>query len=90
MAPRPQPHRIEWPLNPEQVEAIDEMFEILFTDLRLAGTTPGAIGATGGTGAIGPEGPEGPEGPMGPPGTGGSGSSSITMAQVMQRVVLGI
>ena len=34
MTARSQPYRIEWPLNPGTVEQIDEMFQILFDDLR--------------------------------------------------------
>ena len=34
MAARSQPYRVEWPLNPLQTEQIDEMFQILFDDLR--------------------------------------------------------
>lgn len=34
MAPRSQPYRTVWPLTPDQVEGIDEMFQILFDDVR--------------------------------------------------------
>lgn len=34
MAPRPQAYRIQWPLTPTQVEAIDTMFETLFKTVR--------------------------------------------------------
>lgn len=34
MAPRSQPYRLEWPLNASQLEAIDDMFQILFDDVR--------------------------------------------------------
>lgn len=34
MAPRSQPHRVTWPLTPYIVGAIDEMFQILFDDIR--------------------------------------------------------
>lgn len=34
MAARSQPYRVEWPLNPLSAEQIDEMFQILFDDMR--------------------------------------------------------
>lgn len=34
MPPRSQPYRIEWPLTPAAMEAIDESFQILFDDVR--------------------------------------------------------
>lgn len=34
MTVRSQPHRISWPLNAEQVDNIDQMFQILFDDTR--------------------------------------------------------
>ena len=34
MAPRSQPHRISWPLTPQSVSDIDDMFQLLFDDVR--------------------------------------------------------
>lgn len=34
MAPRSQPHRITWPFNPDTANNVDEMFQILFDDVR--------------------------------------------------------
>lgn len=34
MAPRSQPYRVTWPLTPPQMEDIDQMFQILFDDIR--------------------------------------------------------
>lgn len=31
---RPQPHRFQWPLNPQQLQDIDETFQILFDELK--------------------------------------------------------
>lgn len=57
MTARAQPYRIEWPLNAGQVEHIDEMFQILFDDLRngtlgidvdqISGVLPVENGGTG-------------------------------------------
>ncbi len=41
MAPRAQPYRISWPLNAASAEAIDEMLQILFDDLRNGSITIG-------------------------------------------------
>ena len=69
---RSQPYRLQYPLTPEQVEGIDEMFQILFEDLALAGSTPGVRGLAGEIGARGSDGLEGDEGPIGVPGLTGS------------------
>lgn len=58
MAPRSQPYRVESPLNAEQARNIDEMFQILFDDIRngaliinLATQVTGTLAVThGGTG----------------------------------------
>lgn len=58
MTARSQPYRIEWPLNAEQARNLDEMFQILFDDLRngsltvnLATQVTGTLAVThGGTG----------------------------------------
>ena|ERR1700693_5315960 len=34
MAPRSQPYRVTWPLTPPQMEDIDQMFQLLFDDIR--------------------------------------------------------
>ena len=34
MAPRSQPHRVEGPWSPEQASNVDEMFQLLFDDVR--------------------------------------------------------
>lgn len=31
---RPQPHRFQWPLNPQQLQDIDDTFQILFDELK--------------------------------------------------------
>ena len=72
---RSQPYRVQWPLTAEQVEGIDEMFQILFEDLG-AGAAPGSQGLLGETGPLGFQGPDGDEGPTGPPGlTGATGAT---------------
>lgn len=59
--PRPMPYRVEWPLTPNKAEQIDEMFQILFDDIRngaieqviqiteanFVGTLPATSGGTG-------------------------------------------
>lgn len=54
--PRPQPYRIQWPLNASQVESIDQMFQMLFDDIRngnigletsVSGILPVVNGGTG-------------------------------------------
>ena len=76
MTHRSQPYRLQWPLTADQVEGIDEMFEILFNDLGDVGLTPGVQGTRGDIGIPGMTGPEGPEGAYGPPGlTGATGAT---------------
>ena len=75
MGRRSQPYRVQWPLSPEQVEGIDEMFQILFDDLGLIERAPGLQGLTGETGPRGPEGFEGDEGSIGLPGAPGEAGS---------------
>lgn len=41
MAARSQPYRVEWPFNALSAEQIDEMFQILFDDLRNGNLTIG-------------------------------------------------
>lgn len=41
--PRAQPHRIDWPFDSTTAEKIDEMFQILFVDLKIA-TDPNTTG----------------------------------------------
>lgn len=56
--PRSQPYRVSWPLNAQQAENIDTMFQTLFDDIRngalsisadtqLTGTLPPTSGGTG-------------------------------------------
>jgi len=40
---RPQPHRLKWPLTPTQVEATDEMLEMLFKAVRALQITVAAV-----------------------------------------------
>lgn len=49
MAPRAQPHQISWPLSPNQVDDINDMFRILFQDLTI---TDASIGASSGVLAV--------------------------------------
>jgi hypothetical protein len=71
------PHRLRWPLSPSQLEAVDEMFGILFARLGISSAS-GAAGLTGGFGPPGIEGLAGLDGFPGPPGIAGvAGAAGI-------------
>ena len=90
---RPQQYRLQHPLNAEQVEHIDTMFETLFKELRdvqtpvvtvtsgagSAAGRPGPPGDPGEDGESAPPGPPGPAGAIGPAGTSGATGPAISI-----------
>ena|ERR1035441_9509396 len=104
MAPtiRSKPYNLKWPLTPNQVEGMDEMFLILFKAMKKAGISLDTIASTphpssvidigsiiGQLGISTFSGEDGEPGPPGPPGSG-SGGGSASPAQFEPYISLRI
>lgn len=87
-----QPHRLSWPLTPEQVESLDDMLQMLFKASNGAVVaTPAVSTVVSIAGAMGPpgrDGEDGADGIPGPPGAigatgaaGGGGGGALVLLE---------